>query len=417
MRRALNVLISLYPKQWRNRYKKEFEALLDDVSPTWRTLFDVLGGAVKMQFKIWSPWKIIAAFGVVGVVYGFAVTLTIPKRYVSEAVIKIQAGLTGRQLNDFANVVLSRSNLTQVIMQADLYNDARQWEPLEDLIMQMKTKDIQIRPVGSEAKAFVVSVTASDAGRAQRAAQMLAASFVDGKAGTLLDPASLPVSPDGPRLSRNVVMGLAAGLLLGSMIALFNRLRVWKLAASLGFAGAMVGALVAFVLPDRFSSTAVLRYEATDQAAARNQIREVFDAVTSDASLGGVVQRFKLYPGESDPERRLREHLHIEPIGNGTAIMIRFDDRDRYTAQRVVADVVSLTIEQGIQEGIRSHVQNERKLDMTMELVEAASVPARAYSPDRPVVAGGGLFFGLMAAVGIGLWRCFRAPLPSVAAR
>ena len=92
MRRALHFLILLYPKQWRNRYKAEFEALLDDVSPTWRTLFDVLGGAVKMQFKIWTPWKMIAAFGLVGVIAALAVTLTIPAQYVSQAVIKVETG-------------------------------------------------------------------------------------------------------------------------------------------------------------------------------------------------------------------------------------------------------------------------------------------------------------------------------------
>src|SRR3984885_15981370 len=87
MKRALKRLIWLYPKTWRNRYKNEFCALLDDVPPTWRTLFDVFGGALKMQMKIWSPWRIVAAFAIVGVLGSAAFTLTIPARYVSTAVI------------------------------------------------------------------------------------------------------------------------------------------------------------------------------------------------------------------------------------------------------------------------------------------------------------------------------------------
>src|ERR1700722_18473973 len=78
MRRALKALISLYPKTWRNRYQNEFCALLDDVPPTWRTLFNVFGGALKMQMTAWSPWKIVAAFAVVGAIAAIAFSLAIP---------------------------------------------------------------------------------------------------------------------------------------------------------------------------------------------------------------------------------------------------------------------------------------------------------------------------------------------------
>lgn len=87
MRRALQSLIFLYPKAWRDRYKNEFDALLEDVSITWRTFFDVLGGAVKMQMKRGTAWKIVAACGLAGVLAAGVFTLTIPKRYVSTAVI------------------------------------------------------------------------------------------------------------------------------------------------------------------------------------------------------------------------------------------------------------------------------------------------------------------------------------------
>ena len=65
MRQALKLLISLYPKAWRTRYENEFEALLEDVPPTWRTCFDVFAGAMKMQLKAWNSWKIVAAFAMV----------------------------------------------------------------------------------------------------------------------------------------------------------------------------------------------------------------------------------------------------------------------------------------------------------------------------------------------------------------
>src|SRR5580658_1625095 len=92
MRRALKRLIWMYPKTWRNRYENEFCALLDDVPPTWRTLLDVFGGALKMQMKVWSPWKIVAAFALAGVVSATAFSLIVPDRYVSTAVVKIGDG-------------------------------------------------------------------------------------------------------------------------------------------------------------------------------------------------------------------------------------------------------------------------------------------------------------------------------------
>jgi capsular polysaccharide biosynthesis protein len=406
MRRALTVLISLYPKPWRDRYRNEFEALLDDVSPTWRTLFDVLGGAMKMQFKIWSPWKMIAAFGVVGVISAAIYSWTIPARYVSGAVLRVEDGQTS-----LPETILSRRNLTQVIIQADLYKDLRARMPLEEIVEQLKTNDLTIRPAGSDAKSFVIYVAAPDAGRAQRATQILAADFVNENA-KLIDPASLPVNPVGPRPSRNIVMGLVAGLLLGSIIALFNGLGVWKLAALLGIAGGVAGAVVGFVLPDRFSTTAVfvLQFDPADEDKAGAHMRQILEAVTSDASLHGIVQQFNLYPGESGAERRLREHLHIEPVANSAAIRIRFDDKDRYAAQKVVVAVMQKWIDESVH-------GNRHKLRETLQLVEPPSLPAHPYSPNRPVVAGGGFFFGLIAAVGVGLWRYLRAPLPAVAAQ
>src|ERR1035437_3798593 len=248
MKRALNALISLYPKTWRNRYESEFKALLDDVSPTWGTLFNVLGGAMKMQLKSWSAWKTVAAFGLVGATGALAFTLTIPHRYVSTAVIKM-GDIGDVQLNAEATKILGRAPLTRLIMEADLYSDLRGRMPLEDIVEQLKTQDIRIQPAGG--KQFAVSVVASDAGRAQRATQILAADFLDAKVGTLVDPASLPVTPNGPRLSRNVLMGLGAGVLLGSLYALFAGLKVWKLAAGLGIAGAIAGAAIGVLMPER----------------------------------------------------------------------------------------------------------------------------------------------------------------------
>jgi uncharacterized protein involved in exopolysaccharide biosynthesis len=165
---ALQSLILLYPRAWRDRYGSEFRALLDDIPPTWRTLFDVFGGALKMQIKIWSPWKIVAAFAIVGVLGSAAFTLTIPARYVSTAVINGSE----QELITSIQRVESRQSLTQLIVEENLYPSERAHIPIEEVIAQMKQKDINIRLIGGQA--FAVSFSSADAEQAQRTTQRLA---------------------------------------------------------------------------------------------------------------------------------------------------------------------------------------------------------------------------------------------------
>ena len=55
MKRLIRLASRLYPSSWRRRYAREFEALLDDVKPGPRQLFDVLKGAIAMRVRIdWS---------------------------------------------------------------------------------------------------------------------------------------------------------------------------------------------------------------------------------------------------------------------------------------------------------------------------------------------------------------------------
>jgi hypothetical protein len=392
---ALQSLILLYPRAWRDRYGSEFRALLDDIPPTWRTLFDVFGGALKMQIKIWSPWKIVAAFAIVGVLGSAAFTLTIPARYVSTAVINGSE----QELITSIQRVESRQSLTQLIVEENLYPSERAHIPIEEVIAQMKQKDINIRLIGGQA--FAVSFSSADAEQAQRTTQRLASQLVGGNIGRVVDPAKLPVAPVSPRLSKNLVMGLIAGMVLGSLFALFAGLKVWKLAAGLGVAGAIAGAAIGYVLPERFGSTAVILCVGTDQAAAWDRVRQINQAVTSEGSLSAMVQKFNLYANEAERERRMREHLRIDFTATGRpAVLIKFDDRDRYMAQKVTGAVVSRFLEEAVRRG-----SDLKVFDMTLELLDPPSLPLDAYFPNRPMAVGSGLFIGLAAAIGLGLWR------------
>jgi hypothetical protein len=407
MKQVLRGLISLYPAAWRARYSREFEALLDEVSPTWRTLFDVFGGAFKMQMKIWTPWKIIAAFAVAGVIAATTYWWMAPKRYVSTAVIKAGEDSSELKVNALAEQIMSRSSLTGIILGEGLYEGERAHLPIEDVIERMKTQDIRISL--GERGAVMVEVAAPDAGQAQRATRNLAAKFVDAKAGSLLDPASFPATPRSPRRSRIIIMGLLSGSLAGVLFALFNGLKVWKLAAALGIAGLALGAAIAFSLPDRYSSVAVLRYDAPDGTG----MQQLIAAVTSDGNLDSIVQRFGLYPNDPEARRKLREHLYFRPVqtvnGKMGVVAVQFEYPDRYLAQKVTYDVVSLLLE----EAIGSNPSKVKRV----ELLDPASLPRNPKFPNRPMFAGTGLFLGMGCAVALGIWRHYKKLLPTVAAQ
>ena len=192
---------------------------------------------------------------------------------------------------------------------------------------------------------------------------------------------------------------------------MFAGLKVWKLAAGLGIAGAIVGAVIGNMLPDRFSSQAVIRLETQKQPLSGNRVRQLFQAATSDESCRQMVKLFSLYPGESEPERRLREHVHLETVGNGSAIMVQFGYKDRFIAQKVVAEVVSRLIDGAIVQRGDPHTT------MTLALLDPASLPLRPYFPNRPAAVETGILVGLGCAVVLGIWGRYKRPLPAVAAR
>ncbi len=94
-------------------------------------------------------------------------------------------------------------------------------------------------------------------------------------------------------------------------------------------------------------------------------------------------------------------------------MVIRFDDTDRFEAQKVVADVLGRMIDELVHSGMRG----ESQVKMTLELLDPASLPLHPVSPKREVVVGIGLFAGLLAAVMFGIWRYYKTPLPVVAAQ
>ncbi len=70
MRTLIRWAARLYPEAWRERYAAEFDALLEDISPSFRDLCDVLGGALKARLTTASPLSLAVA--------GSSLTLRMP---------------------------------------------------------------------------------------------------------------------------------------------------------------------------------------------------------------------------------------------------------------------------------------------------------------------------------------------------
>ena len=402
MKRTLNALILLYPKPWRERYRKEFEALLEDVPPTWRTLLDVVGGAMKMQLKGWNPWKLVASVGIVGALQMGAYTLMMPKQYVSHATLKY---VDPSKLTSASKDILSRKSLTHLVVEEDLYHAERARLPIEDVVEQMKLHDIVIRPLSTPTGdfAYTISFQAPDAARAQRTTRRLTSMFLSANVGSLVNPANLPVDPTGPRASRNMIIGLVLGILVGTLVALFNGLKVWKLGGALGLAGLLTGACFAYWLPTQFRSTALIR----SIGPGSDSIHRLAFAVLEPRNLDATIARHALYPHDPDPRKKFMENLRFKagspglPAGSPgpDAIEIQFDYRDRVIAQEVTGDIASQIIDAAFRNrGVLASGQ-------TLELLDPPTLPWRPISPNWPMIEGVGLFAGLAAAIGVGAFR------------
>lgn len=371
-------LIRLYPKQWRDRYGREFEALLDDVQPTWRAFFDVLKGAISMRLKGWSAWKTVAACGAAGLLAAAIFVANQPKIYVSEAVLKMSVSNVD-ELSDAANRVESRAYLTQLVVQENLYENERHAMPLEYVLERMKARDIMLapRPGGN----FSVAFTASDPRKAQRVTERLVAAFVEAKAAEMLDPAILPARPVSPLRARILIVGSCSGLLVGVFVALFTGLKVWKLAAGFGVAGLLISVIPWYFVDDVWMSTAVLRVRSGNIGAAQ----KAMDEITSTPRLEAFAKDWKI------DDKWLREHLKISLVGRRPVIIVQYQHKERAKAVQVTMKFASMLID----------AAPEAKLEM----LDPPSVPLDPFYPNRAMPALLGLLVGFGGAIFVGLRR------------
>lgn len=219
MKRVLRFLIKFYPAWWRRRYGRELEALLEDSGSSWLDVWDLFQGAMQMQMSKLSFGSIMTICGLAGLVVAGALAFSIPNRYESTAIFKIQAGdQPVGWLNEAAWEVLSPNSLLTIIKDQNLYPSEQTRHPLKYLIDDVMRPAIQIRPYGTGLAEVRFSYT--DPATARKVTQAVAKNFAVLEIRDSTSPAQ-----DTVARGRIVFVGLGIGLAFGLLMALILRRR------------------------------------------------------------------------------------------------------------------------------------------------------------------------------------------------
>lgn len=162
---------------------------------------------------------ITAACGLAGLAIAFGISLAIPNRYISTAVLRIPDAAS------FEREVLSREELARVIDTHHLYFDQRESKSLDQLIAAMRDRDLRVQridPPGS-VPAVEISFAYPDRFAAQSVMLDLLRQYREPMRIDVLDGPSLPESPMYPNRYVITILGLALGMVSGGILARARR--------------------------------------------------------------------------------------------------------------------------------------------------------------------------------------------------
>ncbi len=252
MRKMVHFAVRLYPARWRARYGPEFHAVLEDMNAGFGDLFDIVKGALLMQFNRSSVLLTAAACGLLGIFVAAVVCHVTPRRYASTAIIHIEASSipwmgpisAADAFRDspaavalVAPHVFSDEALTSLIEKNELYPSERRSGSVAD-VLHLFRKDITYRPTP---EALQISFTYPDRDKAQKVALELVASFMYQAVAVAQHeaadermrqrflhfvmrvadpPQQVPVAAN---LTEMMSLGLGAGILAGAAVAMLRR--------------------------------------------------------------------------------------------------------------------------------------------------------------------------------------------------
>jgi uncharacterized protein (TIGR03435 family) len=405
MKKWIGWSVWLYPPEWRARYAEEFLALVEDSPPSPGDLWDAIRGAMLMQMTSGSVPKLVAGFALAGLLAAGVLAWRLPDRYVSVSVLKVngEESRMDRQhrWQKAFQTALSRNSLARIMVEEGLYPEARRQKPMEDVIQDMRNKDIRIAPHGRNE---VVEFAYPDPIVAQKTTRDLVAALRNADPDLdVLDPASAPSAPSSPNraqmLGAGLLAGLVVGMLCGGVWAIARGRHAWSMKRVAAFAagGMVLGGAVASQIPNQFISSAVLR------TMDDSKLQPAMARVTDGKALNALAQKFRLYEREQDAPARMRNDLRIQRVTqvNGASIATAFTVSYRYP-DRFKAQAVTRELAAGLMQ----------EPDAQMEMLDPASDPQAPSSPNRLQI----ILMGTVAGALLGLASTrFRRPAPAVA--
>jgi len=285
MKRLTRAIVRLYPGAWRQRYETELETLIDETGESWCYRTDLLLEALKMRILA-ANWR-LAAFALAGILIAFAISLYIPNRYQSGAVLQIAApGAEIEALRDDVAIrvggLFSRPTLAGIILKPDinLYPDERRTMPLEAVIQRMATEDSRVGVTETpRGIALHISYIGANPAQARRTVQEILNQLVTHRRtrinGVLsfevLDAPYLPSQPLFPNRRMFAFAGFIAGLLLLLLLGLIRRAPRTFLLTSLA---TIALSLFASFVPVSYSAQGSVAFESS---AARQAALDYLD--------------------------------------------------------------------------------------------------------------------------------------------
>lgn len=135
MKHLFRIVIALYPAHWRQRYEAEMMALIEDSGYRAKDLANLLLSAVGAHVR--SP-ILLYSWVFSGLLFGTAMLWVVPQHY--KASVEAQLKLEPATVSS----MMSHEGLGFLIQAYGLYPRWQNTRSLDEVITQMRTRDVQI---------------------------------------------------------------------------------------------------------------------------------------------------------------------------------------------------------------------------------------------------------------------------------
>jgi uncharacterized protein involved in exopolysaccharide biosynthesis len=198
----------------------------------------------------------------------------------------------------------------------------------------------------------------------------------------------------------------AVDVIAGALAMHIRNWKSWGILAGSALCGAAVIVGLFVAMPNSYVSVAVLKVEG--QAGGRetiDAINSMMESVESRAELTGLITAGGLYLSRrsrmpfEDVIEEMKKNITIQPLGaNVAAFKIQFNYSDPHLAQQVTQGLVARFLD-----------ENFRPHGVTLQILDAASLPQSPFYPNKPLIIGVGVACFLLMWGGLSAWRSVSA--------